>query len=100
MQVNADEAGVLNIPRSGSISQEGNSMASRTVFLVVHTHTDPVLFAGRSDKLIGIFSSESEAVAAINGLSQLEGFKEVPEGFVVHSVELDSPLTDPIELWE
>jgi hypothetical protein len=75
-------------------------MALKTIFFVVHTHTDSELFAGRSDKFIGIFSSEIKARAAITHLSQLEGFKDASEGFATHEVELDCLMPEPIDIWE
>ena len=70
------------------------------VFLLLHTRIHPDLFAGRSTKFIGVFSSEETAAASLRRHAALEGFSDTPEGFAIHRIELDSLLTNPIEIWE
>lgn len=70
------------------------------VFLLLHTRIHPDLFAGRSTKFIGVFSSEEKAADSLRRHATLEGFSDAPDGFAVHRIELDSLLTNPIEIWE
>ena len=70
------------------------------VFLLLHTRIHPDLFAGRASKVIGVFSSEEKASDSLRRHALLEGFKDFPEGFAIHRIELDSLLAHPIELWE
>ena len=70
------------------------------VFMLTHTHVDPVLFAGRSDSVIGFFTSRQAAEVAQEGHARLPGFSDSPAGFKIHVIELDSLLTQPIEIWE
>lgn len=70
------------------------------VFLLLHSRVHPDLFAGRSTKFIGVFSSEAEAADSLRRHALLEGFKDSPDGFDIHRIELDSLLAEPIEIWE
>ena len=70
------------------------------VFLLLHTRIHPDLFAGRSTKFIGVFSSEEKAADSLRRHATLEGFSDAPDGFAIHRIELDSLLTNPIEIWE
>ena len=70
------------------------------VFLLLHTHVHPDLFAGRSTGFIGVFGSEAKASKSLQRHALLEGFKDCPAGFAIHRIELDSLLADPIEMWE
>lgn len=74
--------------------------AAGPVFLLLHTHIHPDLFAGRSTSFIGVFSTEAKASDSLRRHAQLEGFKEAPEGFAIQRIELDNLLDHPIELWE
>lgn len=76
------------------------SHTPRSVFLLVHSHVHPDLFAGRSDSFIGVFSSEEEAVASMRRHALLPGFKDSQEGFAIFQIELNHLLPDPIEMWE
>ena len=70
------------------------------VFLLLHTRIHPDLFAGRSTKFIGVFSSEEKAADSLRRHATLEGFTDAPEGFAIHRIQLDSLLVSPIEIWE
>lgn len=70
------------------------------VFLLLHTRIHPDLFAGRSTKFIGVFSSEEKASDSVRRHAALDGFTDAPEGFAIHRIELDSLLANPIEIWE
>ena len=70
------------------------------VFLLLHTRINPDLFAGRSTKFIGVFSSEEKAADSLRRHATLEGFTDAPEGFAIHRIQLDSLLVSPIEIWE
>ncbi|SDL98622.1 hypothetical protein SAMN04487916_12035 [Arthrobacter sp. ov407] len=74
--------------------------SAEPVFLLLHTHVHPDLFAGRSTSFIGVFCSEAKASNSLRSHALLEGFKDCPEGFAIHRIELDSLLADPIEMWE
>jgi hypothetical protein len=57
------------------------------VFLLWHSHA---LGKGETDdKLIGVYSSETEAEAAKSRKLQYEGFRDVPDGFLIGAYELD-----------
>jgi hypothetical protein len=65
----------------------GGGMVNR-VFLVTHTHE---LSGGEEDdKLIGVYSSEENADAAIVRASRLPGFREHSDGFHVDSYVVDA----------
>lgn len=58
------------------------------IFIVVHEYETA---QGDGDlKLIGAFSSEAKALAAIESLRQQPGFKAYPDGFVIEASELDT----------
>ena len=82
------------------MSEKIDDAIGRLVFLLLHTHIHPDLFAGRSTKLIGVFSSETQAQDSLRRHAVLEGFKDSPEGFAVHRIELNTLLANPIEMWE
>jgi hypothetical protein len=51
------------------------------VFVLQHVHT---FDDGEEDvKMMGVYSSQEQAEAAIERLSKKPGFSDVPEGFVV-----------------
>jgi len=52
------------------------------VFLLWHEHDD-------DGKLIGVYSSEENAIAARGRVTDKPGFVEVPEGFTIDAYELD-----------
>lgn len=58
----------------------------RNVFVVHHAHE-----IGESEevKLIGIYSSESNAQAAVDRLTQQPGFRDTPAGFSIDPYEVD-----------
>ena len=70
------------------------------VFLLLHTHVHPDLFAGRSTSFIGVFSCDAKASNSLKSHALLEGFKDCQEGFSIQRIELDSLLADPVEIWE
>lgn len=70
------------------------------VFLLLHSHVHPDLFAGQSTKFVGVFSTEANASDSLRSHALLEGFKDSPDGFAIHRIELDNLLADPIEIWE
>jgi hypothetical protein len=70
------------------------------VFLLLHTRIHTDLFAGQSTKFIGVFSSEKKAADSLRKHATLDGFTDVPEGFAIYRLELDSLLANPIEIWE
>ena len=74
--------------------------SAEPVFLLLHTHVHPDLFAGRSTSFIGVFSSGAKGSNSLTSHALLEGFKDCPEGFAIQQIELDSLLADPIEIWE
>jgi hypothetical protein len=55
------------------------------VFLLWHVHA---MESGDDEKLIGVYRSEEEAKGAIGRLTNLPGFVDCPEGFLVESYEL------------
>ena len=57
------------------------------VFLLWHSHD---LGNGETDdKLLGVYSSEAEADAARIRKLQYEGFRDVPDGFLIAKYELN-----------
>ena len=82
------------------MSEKLTTPSAGLVFLLLHTHIHPDLFAGQSTKLIGVFSSETQAQDSLRRHAVLEGFKDSPEGFAVHRIELNTLLANPIEMWE
>lgn len=52
-------------------------------------HVTKKVDAGDDEKLIGIYSSEENANAAIRRLRGLPGFKQAPEGFEIFEHVLD-----------
>ncbi|MFT3765898.1 MAG: hypothetical protein QM820_10320 [Minicystis sp.] len=57
------------------------------VYLVQHAYEGP---AGEEEvKIIGVFSSEETAAAAIERLRTMPGFRDHPDGFHVGPYELD-----------
>lgn len=52
------------------------------VFLLWHEHDD-------DGKLIGVYSSEENAIAARGRAADKPGFAELPEGFTIDAYELD-----------
>jgi hypothetical protein len=82
------------------MSEELTTRSAGLVFLLLHTHIHPDLFAGRSTTLIGVFSSEAQAQDSLRRHAVLEGFKDSPEGFAIHRIELNTLLANPIEMWE
>ena len=57
------------------------------VFLLWHEHELP---GGEDDsKLIGVYSSKQLAEAAQKRAAQLPGFRDVPEGFMIDSYQVD-----------
>ena len=59
------------------------------VFMLWHTHGKDDDEREENTKLIGVYSSESEAQAAIARKLQYPGFREEPDGFEVEEVELN-----------
>jgi len=57
------------------------------VFLLWHSHS--VGDGETDDKLIGVYSSEDEAEAAKSRKLQHEGFRDVPDGFLIGGYELN-----------
>lgn len=61
-------------------------VAKGCIFLVWHTHT----ISGVDDeKLIGTYSSETEAQAAVVRLSDRRGFVDCKEGFLIDCYEIN-----------
>lgn len=61
--------------------------ALKTVFVLHHTHRQS---ENREDvKLIGIYSSEAQAHAAIERMRTLPGFRDVPDGFEISRYPID-----------
>jgi hypothetical protein len=58
-----------------------------SVFLLWHSHD--IGDGEMDDKLIGVYSSEAEAEAAMRRKLQFEGFRDAPEGFPIARYELD-----------
>ena len=56
------------------------------VFLLWHVHT---LSEGDDEKLIGVYRSEDEAIAARTRLSNKPGFSDNIDGFLIDAYELD-----------
>lgn len=56
------------------------------VFLAWHTRVDP---ESEDSKLLGVYSSEAAAHAAIGRLRDKPGFRSYPDGFEVSEYELD-----------
>jgi hypothetical protein len=63
----------------------------RTVFLLWHSRLKENAFDEHDtdDKLIGVYSSASEAEAAKQRKLQFEGFRDFPDGFLIAEYELD-----------
>jgi hypothetical protein len=60
---------------------------SNKVFIVMHTHERS---ADLEDiKLIGVYSTETEAKSAVVRAKSLPGFSATPQGFHVQTYELD-----------
>jgi len=58
-----------------------------TVFVVQHSYEDD---AGCEEvKLIGVYSSESAAKAAIQRLQKQPGFRDRPDGFHIDPYDMD-----------
>jgi hypothetical protein len=72
----------------------------KEVFLLVHTRKDPALFAGRDDKIIGLFSSEAKVRNSIERHRYLPGFRDDPNSFTTHVMPVGKLLAEPIECWE
>jgi hypothetical protein len=63
------------------------TMSAMEVFILHHVHT---FDDGDEDtKLIGVYSSQDTATAAIKRLRQQPGFCDVPEGFIISRYVLD-----------
>ena len=63
-------------------------MTTNYVYVVQHDHELP---SGAEDvKLIGVYSSDECAQAAVERARLLEGFRETPLGFHVDRYELDA----------
>ena len=61
-----------------------------TVFLLQHVHE---FDDGHEDvKLIGVFSSEAMARAALERVRDQPGFKDAPEGFDISAQNVDGPI--------
>jgi len=56
------------------------------VFVLIHAHA-----IGNSEdvKLIGVYSTEAHATAALDRLRTRPGFEQTPEGFHVQAYDLD-----------
>jgi hypothetical protein len=57
------------------------------VFLLWHSHA--LGEGGTDDKLIGVYSTEAEAEAAKARKLRYEGFRDVPDGFLIGAYELN-----------
>jgi hypothetical protein len=57
------------------------------VFLLWHSHA--LETGGTDDKLIGVYSSEADAEAAKARKLRYEGFRDVPDGFLIAAYELN-----------
>ena len=57
------------------------------VYVVQHVHE----FENDTEdvKLIGVYSSRENAESAVNRLSQVDGFKDTPDGFDIDEYEVD-----------
>ncbi|MGJ4952761.1 DUF7336 domain-containing protein [Bradyrhizobium sp. HKCCYLS20291] len=68
----------------------------RTVFLLWHSRPleDAVDENDTDDKLIGVYSSATAAVAARQRKLQFEGFREYPDCFIVDEYEVDKDRWD------
>jgi hypothetical protein len=63
------------------------SASAERVYIVQHVHSAP---DGEEDvKLIGVYSSEASAAAAIAGLTLQPGFREHSDGFHISAYEID-----------
>jgi len=58
-----------------------------SVFLLWHSHD--IGCGEKDDKLIGVYSSEADAGAAMRRTLELEGFRDAPEGFLIARYEPD-----------
>jgi len=56
------------------------------VFVLIHAHE---IGDGEDVKLIGVYSTEARANAALDRLRTRPGFEQTPEGFHVHAYDLD-----------
>lgn len=62
-------------------------MAATRVYSLEHVHALP---HGEEDvKRLGIFSSRTRAEDALARARSLPGFRDGPEGFEIHEIELD-----------
>lgn len=59
------------------------------VYSLWHIHVDEHLPAGEDVKLIGIYTSNENAIAAQLRTEKLEGFRDFPEGFQISQDILD-----------
>lgn len=57
-----------------------------SVWLLWHTH---VLEGEEDSKLLGVYSTQTKALAAQDRISNQPGFREHPEGFELVEYELD-----------
>ena len=63
------------------LCREGN-LTVKSVHLLWHVHND-------DEKLIGVYKTNPDAVAAKERLRQKPGFVDTPEGFQIHEYELN-----------
>jgi len=56
------------------------------VFILHHTHT---FDDDENVKLIGVYSSQASAIAAIERLKKKPGFSDTPDGFEIDEYRLD-----------
>jgi hypothetical protein len=73
----------LRIPKQppAILSREGN-LTVTSVHLLWHVHND-------DEKLIGVYATNADAVAAEERLRQKPGFVDTPEGFEIHEYQLN-----------
>ena len=64
-------------------------MTIEFVYLLWHVHKDEELENGQDIKLIGVYSSNEKAEAALFRAKNLEGFKDHQNGFEVSKYKLD-----------
>lgn len=64
-----------------------SSYALNAVYVVEHLHTLPG--SEEDAKLIGVYTSESEAAAACDRLRKQPGFSRTPDGFTIEKYELN-----------
>src|SRR5207253_5733391 len=63
-------------------SVAGRKPTVKSVHLLWHVHND-------DEKLIGVYKTNADAVAAKERLRQKSGFVDTPEGFQIHEYELN-----------